>query len=110
MRPAWDQTICPCVGAERQGPHVHHHLADTGKGKQLQPILGDVPLVPQGEVLHHVRPGNSLLEQEERSLQQLQTQGEQAAGQDLRRCSLFFSPLCTEIGMSFVFVDLVFYA
>ena len=52
--------------------------------------VGDVPLVPKGEVLHHVRSGNSLLKKEEWGLQQLQAQGEQAAGQNLRRCSLFF--------------------
>ena len=28
----------------------------------------------------------------------------------LAHMPMFFSPLCTEIGMSFVFVDLVFYA
>ena len=33
---AWDQTISPCVGAQRQGSHALHHLADTGKSKQLQ--------------------------------------------------------------------------
>ena len=82
----------------------------TGEGKQLQPLLRDVPPMSEGEVPDNVRPRNSLPQQEERDLQQLQAQGEQAAGQDLRRCSLFFSPLCTEIGMSFVFVDLVFYA
>ena len=45
----------------------------------------------KGEILDHVQPRDSLPQQEERDLQQLQTQGEQAAEQDLRRCSLFFS-------------------
>ena len=66
---AWDQTISPCVGAQRQGSHALHHLADTGKSKQLQPIIGDVTLMPEGKVSHHVRPGNGHLEQEERGLQ-----------------------------------------
>ena len=65
---AWDQTISPCVGAQRQGSHALHHLADTGKSKQLQSILGDVPLMPDGKVSHHVRHGNGHLEQEERGL------------------------------------------
>ena len=43
------------------------------------------------KVSDHVCPGNSLTEQEERDLQLLQAQGQQAARQDLmRRCSLFF--------------------
>ena len=40
----------------------------SGKSKQLQPILGDVPLMPEGKVSHHVRHGNGHLEQEERGL------------------------------------------
>ena len=30
---AWDQTISPCVGAQRQGSQALHHLADTGKSR-----------------------------------------------------------------------------
>ena len=35
----------------------------------VQSILGDVPLMPEGKVSHHVRHGNGHLEQEERGLQ-----------------------------------------
>ena len=59
------------------------------------------------KVSDHVGPGNNLTEQEERDLQLLSAQGQQAARQDLRRCSLFFS-FVMELGMPFVFVDRVF--
>ena len=57
----------------------------------------------EGEVFDNVRPSNSLPQQEERNLQQLHTQGEQSAVENMRRFSLFFPPFPfgTEIGFPF---------
>ena len=58
------------MGGEGPRPSLLHHLADLGEGEQLQPVLGNVPLMSEGEVFDNVRPSNSLPQQEERNLQQ----------------------------------------
>ena len=72
------------MGGDGPRPSLLYHLADLGEGEQLQPVLGNVPLMSEGEVFDNVRPSNSLPQQEERDLQQLQAQGEQAAVENMR--------------------------
>ena len=72
------------MGGDGPRPSLLYHLADLGEGEQLQPVLGNVPLMSEGEVLDNVRPSNCLPQQEERDLQQLQAQGEQAAVENMR--------------------------
>ena len=92
-RPAGHQALQACLDPEGQGAPLHHHLADPQQGKRLQPHLGHVPPLLEGEVLDHVRPRHRQPQPQERNILKLQTQKGKVVEQDLRVYSSFLIPV-----------------